>query len=156
MSPLSWRNKFIWLFEGRHNPASLSAVALPLNLNCLHGALPTIPRRRRIPHLPHHINRHSPVIHDWLVGIFPSPKTPLQTGIDTRPEHLSHNVPLLVNHTLIFGGPSLSSQPSHEDPTALPINGSIMCMRAESEEKVHKIIAADPHARVGSGKWRKL
>jgi uncharacterized protein YciI len=86
-------------------------------------------------------------LYDWLVET-PANAEDLESRINTRPAHLEHNKPLIEAGTLVWGGPSLAAHPkaAGED---LAIVGSVMCIRAGSEEEVREMIRNDPYAKVG-------
>ncbi|KAL2802927.1 hypothetical protein BJX63DRAFT_413405 [Aspergillus granulosus] len=86
-------------------------------------------------------------LYDWLVET-PANTEDLENRINTRPAHLEHNKPLIEAGILVWGGPSLVTHPkaAGED---LAITGSVMCLRAGSEEEVREIIRNDPYAKVG-------
>ncbi|KAA8642436.1 hypothetical protein EYZ11_005602 [Aspergillus tanneri] len=86
-------------------------------------------------------------LYDWLVQT-PANADDLKNRINTRPAHLEHNKPLIEAGILVWGGPSLATHPKGPDD-GLTITGSIMCIRAESEEAVREIIRNDPYAKVG-------
>ncbi|KAF2151292.1 YCII-related domain-containing protein [Myriangium duriaei CBS 260.36] len=84
--------------------------------------------------------------YDWLVQT-PANAADQQTRIDVRPAHLEHNKPLIEGGKLLFGGPALAHQP--KTPDDLAVVGSIMLIRAESEQEVREMIRQDPYAKAG-------
>ena len=89
----------------------------------------------------------TPQLYDWLVQT-PANSEDLENRINTRPAHLEHNKPLIEAGILVWGGPSLATHPQTAEDNLL-ITGSVMCIRAESEEAVRTIIRNDPYAKVG-------
>ncbi|KAJ5361601.1 hypothetical protein N7541_002445 [Penicillium brevicompactum] len=89
----------------------------------------------------------SPRLYDWLVQT-PANPDDLETRINTRPEHLAHNKPLIEAGILAWGGPSLAAHP-HATGDEFLITGSVQCFRAESEKAVRDLIRNDPYAKVG-------
>ncbi|KAJ5930362.1 hypothetical protein N7466_005855 [Penicillium verhagenii] len=89
----------------------------------------------------------APQLYDWLVQT-PANAEDLENRINTRPAHLEHNKPLIEGGILVWGGPSLAKHPQAPGDELL-VTGSVMCIRAESEEAVRAIIRNDPYAKVG-------
>lgn len=89
----------------------------------------------------------TPQLYDWLVQT-PANSEDLENRINTRPAHLEHNKPLIEAGVLVWGGPSLATHPQTAEDDLL-ITGSVMCIRAESEDAVRTIIRNDPYATVG-------
>lgn len=85
-------------------------------------------------------------LYDWLVQT-PANANDLENRINTRPAHLEHNKPLIESGILVWGGPALAHHPGAGED--LPITGSIMCMRAASEEEVRERLRNDPYSKVG-------
>ncbi|CAD0100783.1 unnamed protein product [Aureobasidium mustum] len=85
--------------------------------------------------------------YDWLVQT-PANAADRETRINVRPIHLVHNKPLIEGRKLLFGGPSLAHQPEGPDAD-LPVNGSIMLVRAASAEEVRDMVRQDPYAQAG-------
>jgi uncharacterized protein len=86
-------------------------------------------------------------VYDWLVQT-PANADDLESRINTRPAHLEHNKPLIAAGKLVFGGPSLAAHPKTADED-LAITGSVMMIRAGSEEEVRQMVRDDPYAKVG-------
>ncbi|KIV88537.1 hypothetical protein PV10_08213 [Exophiala mesophila] len=138
-------------------------------------AIPTPPRRsilRLVPRTqlqskpittPHFLLRTSPAInirmsssatgtskplYEWVVQI-PDLPGALDKRMAARPAHLANLKPLIDEGIVVFGGAQLSTQPKEGEAPAMM--GSIMMMKAESEEKVREFIEKDAYT-VG-GAW---
>ncbi|KAG9764092.1 hypothetical protein KCU73_g1117, partial [Aureobasidium melanogenum] len=85
--------------------------------------------------------------YDWLVQT-PAIAADRETRVNVRPIHLAHNKPLIEGRKLLFGGPSLAHQPESPDAD-LPVNGSIMLVRAATAEEVRDMVRQDPYAQAG-------
>ena len=85
-------------------------------------------------------------LYDWLVQISDLPNA-LQKRMDNLQAHLSYNKPQIEAGTLVFSGPTLSSQPkSNEIP---PMTGTVMLLRASTEEEAWKLVKENPYATTG-------
>ncbi|EAS31605.3 uncharacterized protein CIMG_07084 [Coccidioides immitis RS] len=85
--------------------------------------------------------------YDWLIQIRANTED-LEGRINTRPAHLVHNKPLIEAGKILFGGPLLAHQPESPDAD-LAVTGSVMLIRAGTEEEVRQLVREDPYAKVG-------
>ncbi|KAJ5872919.1 uncharacterized protein N7529_005272 [Penicillium soppii] len=85
---------------------------------------------------------------DFLVRLPDHPNI-LQTRIENRPLHLTHNKPHFESGKISFGGPMYSSQPESLEDGMSKITGSIHLCKAGTEEEVWEMIRNDPYAKLG-------
>ena len=85
---------------------------------------------------------------DFLVRLPDYPNV-LQTRIENRPLHLTHNKPHFESGKIAFGGPMYSSQPESLEDGMSKITGSIHVCKAATEEEVWEMVRNDPYAKLG-------
>ncbi|EAS31610.3 uncharacterized protein CIMG_07089 [Coccidioides immitis RS] len=85
--------------------------------------------------------------YEWFVRLPDRPDV-LETRLENRPLHVSHNKPLMENGTITFGGPLLSSQPTSMEEGLQKITGSIHLIKARTEEEVWELVRDDPYAKL--------
>lgn len=85
---------------------------------------------------------------DFLVSL-PDHAGILQTRIENRPLHLTHNKPNFESGKITFGGPMYHSQPKDTEDAMTKITGSIHLCKAASEKEVWEMIRCDPYAKLG-------
>ncbi|KAL9110677.1 MAG: hypothetical protein Q9227_004854 [Pyrenula ochraceoflavens] len=61
--------------------------------------------------------------------------------------HMAHNKPLIESDRIVVSGPTLKSKPVEGAP--LEMNGSVMIIRAGSEEEVWGMVKEDPMCKAG-------
>ena len=82
--------------------------------------------------------------YDFLV-IIPDLANSLQNRLDVRGKHLEALRPNIESGKVPFGGATLSKQPAEgEQPD---MTGSVMLIKAESEEKIWEFIKGDLYAQ---------
>ncbi|KAI0114746.1 hypothetical protein F4814DRAFT_416956 [Daldinia grandis] len=86
-------------------------------------------------------------LNDFLVLLQDKPGM-LQTRLNNVQAHIAHLKSLIESGTVVMSGPTLSShsKTSSED---LPVNGSSVLVRANSEEEVRALISDDIYAKIG-------
>ncbi|KAJ5918167.1 hypothetical protein N7454_010542 [Penicillium verhagenii] len=89
-----------------------------------------------------------PQENDFLVRLPDNPNV-LQTRIENRSLHLTHNKPHFESGKVSFGGPIYSSQPTSLEDGMTKITGSIHLCKANTEEEVWEMIRSDPYAKLG-------
>lgn len=88
----------------------------------------------------------APYKYDFLVTIFDHPGG-LPKRIAARPAHLAKLKPRIESGQVVFGGAILSKQPGEgESPD---MTGSVMLIKANSEEEVREIVLDDEYAKQG-------
>lgn len=85
---------------------------------------------------------------DFLVRLPDHPDV-LQTRIENRPLHLTHNKPHFESGKITFGGPIYSSQPTSLEDGMTKITGSIHLCKANTEDEVWEMVRNDPYAKLG-------
>lgn len=84
---------------------------------------------------------------EWLVHVPDFPGA-LQKRLASRPDHLNNLKPNIDAGVVVFGGATLSKQPAEgEGPD---MTGSIMLIKAESEEKVRETLENDAYTKGGA------
>lgn len=86
-------------------------------------------------------------LYEWVVQI-PDMPGALDKRMAARPTHLANLKPYLDAGTIVFGGAQLSKQPKEGE--APDMVGSIMMIKAESEEKVREWIEKDAYTLGGA------
>jgi len=85
--------------------------------------------------------------YEWLVQI-PDHPSSLEKRLAVRAAHLDEIKPSIDSGTVVFGGATLSKQPAEGEVPDM--TGSVMLIRAESEEKVRELLQGDIYARGGA------
>ncbi|KAK5074241.1 hypothetical protein LTR64_006614 [Lithohypha guttulata] len=84
---------------------------------------------------------------EWLVQI-PDKPNALQNRLHARPAHLKNLTPRIEAGQVVFGGAMLSKQPVEgESPDMV---GSVMLVKAESEEEVKELLKNDEYTKQGA------
>jgi uncharacterized protein YciI len=84
---------------------------------------------------------------EWLVHVPDFPGA-LDKRLAARPAHLSNLKPQIDSGVVVFGGATLSKQPAEgEGPD---MTGSVMLIKAESEEKVRETLEQDAYTKGGA------
>lgn len=91
--------------------------------------------------------------YDYLVTV-PDRAGSLATRLAARPAHLSKLQPRIDAGQIVFGGATLSSHPTEgEGPD---MNGSVMLIRANSEDEVREVVLDDEYAKQGLWELKEL
>ncbi|KAK5259397.1 hypothetical protein LTR40_006058, partial [Exophiala xenobiotica] len=81
---------------------------------------------------------------EWLVHVPDFPGA-LDKRLAARPTHLGNLKPAIEAGKVVFGGATLSKQPAEGD--APDMTGSVMLIKADSEEEVRKTLEEDPYTK---------
>ncbi|KAK7903039.1 hypothetical protein LTR67_001056 [Exophiala xenobiotica] len=84
---------------------------------------------------------------EWLVHVPDFPGA-LDKRLAARPTHLGNLKPAIEAGKVVFGGATLSKQPAEGD--APDMTGSVMLIKADSEEEVRKTLEEDPYTKGGA------
>lgn len=84
---------------------------------------------------------------EWLVHIPDYPDV-LEKRLEVRPSHIGDLKPDLQSGKIVFGGATLKKQPTEKDET-LSMSGSVMLIKANTEEEVVERIKADAYTKGG-------
>lgn len=83
---------------------------------------------------------------EWLCQVPDFPGA-LQKRLEARPKHLAGLKPEIEAGRAVFGGATLSKQPA---PGETPdMTGSVMLIKADSEEEVRAALENDPYTKAG-------
>jgi len=85
--------------------------------------------------------------YEWLVQI-PDHPSSLEKRLAVRAAHLEALKPNIDSGTVVFGGATLSKQPAEGE--VLDMTGSVMLIKAESEEKVREFLRGDAYTKGGA------
>jgi uncharacterized protein YciI len=84
---------------------------------------------------------------EWLVQI-PDHPNALEKRLAVRADHLNGLKPKIDAGIVVFGGATLSKQPSEgEGPD---MTGSVMLIKANTEEEVREFLENDPYTKGGA------
>lgn len=84
---------------------------------------------------------------EWLVTI-PDHPNALDKRMAARPAHLNNLKPRIDAGQVVFGGAMLAKQPAEgESPQMV---GSVMLVKADSEEEVRKLLEGDEYTKGGA------
>ncbi|KAL4936287.1 hypothetical protein BDV06DRAFT_205344 [Aspergillus oleicola] len=72
----------------------------------------------------------------------------MEAWAKTREAHLSHLKTYVANGTIVFGGPTLAQHPKTPEDS-LEIIGSVLMLRAGTEQEVRDIIEENPFVEAG-------
>ena len=86
--------------------------------------------------------------YEYLVQIPDTPGEP-ERRLAARPTHLKNLKPLVESGQVVLGGATLAKQPAEGE--APEMTGSVMLIKANSEEEIRKLIEGDEYAK--SGTW---
>jgi uncharacterized protein len=84
---------------------------------------------------------------EWLVHI-PDHPNALEKRLAVRPKHLADLKPKIDAGIVVFGGATLSRQPSEGETPDM--TGSFMLIKANTEEEVREFIANDQYTKGGA------
>lgn len=85
--------------------------------------------------------------YEYLVQI-PDKPNALQQRLAVRPKHLEELKPKIARDQIVFGGARLSEQPKEGETP--PMIGSVLLIKADSEEEVWKLLREDPYTKGGA------
>jgi uncharacterized protein len=85
--------------------------------------------------------------YEFLVTI-PDKPNALENRLAVRPEHLKNIKPLVDSGKVVLGGATLDAQPKEGE--SLAMNGSVMIVKADSEQEVRDMILADVYVKGGA------
>ncbi|RMZ88068.1 hypothetical protein DV736_g4705, partial [Chaetothyriales sp. CBS 134916] len=126
--------------------------------HCLSSPSPSPPPLPR--QLQQHYRHHRPFSHsaarmsasvgkyEYLVTI-PDHANALQDRLAARATHLSNVQPSVVAGKVLMGGALLAQQPKGEEGETPQMIGSVMLVKADSEDEVRAILRADPYTKAG-------
>ena len=86
---------------------------------------------------------------EYLVTIPDTVPGGLQKRLDSRPTHLQNLKPKVEAGQVVFGGAYLGADPKEGETPDM--KGSVMLIKANSEEEVRKLVEEDVY--VSSGTW---
>ncbi|KIX10684.1 uncharacterized protein Z518_01768 [Rhinocladiella mackenziei CBS 650.93] len=89
---------------------------------------------------------------EWLVHIPDLPNT-VARRLAVRQQHLDELEPFIKDGTVVFGGATLSKHPNKHEK--LDLTGSLMVVKADSEEKLMEFLKRDIYSRNGNWDWSK-
>lgn len=85
--------------------------------------------------------------YEWLVTV-PDKPSALQKRLAARPAHLTQLNPRIDAGQVVFGGAILGKQPGDGETPAM--EGSVLLVKADTEEEVRELINSDPYAKQGA------
>lgn len=91
--------------------------------------------------------------YDYLVEV-PDRAGSLAKRLAARPAHLAKLQPRIDAGQIVFGGATLSSHPAEGE--GFDMNGSVMLIRANSEDEVREIVLDDEYAKQGLWELKEL
>ncbi|RMZ75034.1 hypothetical protein DV737_g5508, partial [Chaetothyriales sp. CBS 132003] len=86
--------------------------------------------------------------YEYLVTI-PDHANTLQARLAARPAHLSNVQPSVEAGKVVMGGALLAHQPKGEEGEVPQMIGSVMLVKADSEDEVREILRLDPYTKAG-------
>jgi uncharacterized protein YciI len=84
--------------------------------------------------------------HHWVMSI-PATTTDMNLLNATRPSHIAHLKSLCEQGTIVFSGPTLKEHPKQDQ--APVIVGSVLVIKADTEEEVRQYARENPFAKAG-------
>ncbi|EXJ71705.1 uncharacterized protein A1O5_05513 [Cladophialophora psammophila CBS 110553] len=84
---------------------------------------------------------------EWLV-IIPDHSNALEKRLAVRPQHLQALKPKIDAGIVVFGGATLSKQPSEGETPDM--TGSAMLIKANTEQEVRDFLENDPYTKGGA------
>ncbi|ETN42384.1 uncharacterized protein HMPREF1541_01538 [Cyphellophora europaea CBS 101466] len=85
--------------------------------------------------------------YEYLVTVPDVPNAP-EKRLAARPTHLANLKPRIESGQIVFGGATLAQQPA--DGGAPEMTGSVMLIKANSEQEVRELIEGDEYAKAGA------